>query len=86
MSDGALCQHKSFHGSMGLSNSSYPSPTGMVLLRVGKVEAKNTQILAFVGAILPGKPTMQGPVYVRYGFGLLNTFQGFHRTAQFFLA
>ena len=71
MSGGALCQHKSFHGSMGLSNSSYPSPTGMVLLRVGKVEAKNTQILAFVGAILPGKPTMQGPLYVRYGFGLL---------------
>ena len=69
MSGGALCQHKSFNGSMGLSHSSYPSPKGMVLLRGGRVEAKHSQILAsFVGDILPVEPLMQGLLYVRWGF------------------
>ena len=68
MSDMALVYSTPFNGSIGLSNYSWLNPTLLILLRVGKVEAKNTQILAFVGNILPGKPTVQGPLYVRWGF------------------
>ena len=86
MSDMAFVYHTSFHGSIGRSNSSCLDPTRPFLLSRRKVESKNSHILAFVGGILPIKAVKQGPLCVRYGFGLLSIFYWFHRTVQFLLS
>ena len=67
----ALDHHTSFHASIGLSNFSCLDPIGQFLLQRHKAKAKNSQILAFVGEILPIKPVEQGPLCVRDGIGLL---------------
>ena len=68
MSDMALCYNTSFNGSIGRSDSSFLDLTGLILLRVDRIKAKNSPILAFVGDILPLKPTMQGPLPFKAGF------------------
>ena len=69
MSEIGLDLSPCFNGSIGLSNASFPDPTGLLLLWELKMEANNSQILAFVGPNLPPGPVLQGPLHVRNGIG-----------------
>ena len=68
MSEMGLDLSTCINDSIGRSNSSGLDPTGLLLLWELKIREINSQILAFVGDILPIKAVMQGPLCVRDGF------------------
>ena len=62
MSEMGLDLSTCFNQSIGLSNSSGLDPTGLLLLWELKIKEINSQILAFVGPILPPGLLLQGPL------------------------